>query len=63
MATVVNSNPAEQRIIATNELVTGPPAVEMLRLTLKDPPSSLEVMDNACGGGILTAELLKLAKE
>lgn len=62
MATV-NSNPQAQRIIATNELVTGPPAAEMLRRSLKDVSNPLEVMDNACGGGVVTADLFKLAGE
>lgn len=51
------------RIIATNELVTGPAAAEMLRRSLRDISAPLEALDNACGGGVLTAELLKLVAE
>ena len=61
---VLNSNPPHVRIISTNELVTGPPAVEMLRksgLPGSTKSGPLEVLDNACGGGIVTAELIKLA--
>lgn len=64
--TVLNSNPPLLRIIATNEKVTGPPVAEMLRrsgLPGSGESSTLEVMDNACGGGIVTAEVLKLANE
>lgn len=63
---VLNSNPPHVRIIATNELVTGPPVAEMLRqsgLPGSNEAEPLEIMDNACGGGVGTAELLKLAKE
>jgi ubiquinone/menaquinone biosynthesis C-methylase UbiE len=63
---VLNSNPPHVRIIATNELVTGPPVAEMLRrsgLPGSSEAEALQIMDNACGGGIVTAELLKLAKE
>ena len=63
---VLNSNPPHLRIVATNELVTGPPAAEMLRrsgLPWSSEVDPLEIMDSACGGGIVTAELLKLAKE
>ena len=62
----LNTNPPDVRIIRTNEKVTGPPAAEMLRRS--GLPGSgnfepLEIFDNACGGGIVTAELLKLANE
>ncbi|KAK3708881.1 hypothetical protein LTR37_011211 [Vermiconidia calcicola] len=62
----LNTNPGAQRIVATNEKVTGPPAAEMLRQSgIDQTPSSesLELMDNACGGGILTSEFVKLAAE
>lgn len=65
-STGLNSNPSDVRIIATNELVTGPAGAEMLRrsgLPGSSKAEPLEIMDNACGGGIVTVELLKLAKE
>ena len=61
---VLNSNPPHLRIISTNELVTGPPAAEMLRKSgLQGATQSkpFEILDNACGGGIVTAEVIKLA--
>ena len=58
---VLNTVPAALRIVATNEKVTGPPAAEMLRLALDGPPNNVELVDLACGGGILTAEAMKLA--
>lgn len=61
----LNTNPPDVRIIETNELVTGPPAAEMLvrsGLFSTTRPDPLEIMDNACGGGILTAEVFNLAK-
>ena len=51
-----------KRIISTNELVTGPPAEEMLQRALANDSKPLTVLDNACGGGVLTANLLNLAK-
>lgn len=51
-----------KRIIASNELVTGPPAQEMLHRALANDSRPLTVLDNACGGGILAANLLSLAK-
>ena len=51
------------RIVATTELVTGPAASEMLRRSLKDTTAPLEVLDNACGGGVLTAEIFKVVAQ
>lgn len=64
-STVLNTNPPTPRIVATNEKVTGPPAAELLRRSgiASSGTESLNVLDNACGGGILTAEVLKLAKQ
>ena len=59
----LNTNPPAARIVATNEKVTGPPAAEMLRTCLEGATGSLEILDNACGGGILTAELLKYIQQ
>lgn len=62
---VLNTNPSAPHVVATNEKVTGPPGAEMLRrsgITSADF-SELHVLDNACGGGILTSELLKLAEQ
>ena len=62
----LDTTPTHVRIIATNELVTGPPVAEMLRrsgLPGSSKAEPLEIMDNACGGGIATAGLLKLAKD
>lgn len=58
----LNTNPPDLRIIATNEEVTGPPAGELIRqsgILRIQPTHPIEVLDNACGGGILTSELLK----
>lgn len=55
--------PTDDRVIQTNELVTGPPGVEMLKqcgLSNSNSGKPLDVMDNASGGGIITAEILKL---
>ena len=64
--TALNTNPPDVRIIQTNELVTGPPAAEMLQRSEMHKSAhsqALEIMDNCCGGGILTTEALKLAEE
>jgi ubiquinone/menaquinone biosynthesis C-methylase UbiE len=47
-----------QKIVTINERVTGPPSVEMLRQANINKQSDLEVLDLACGGGILSSELL-----
>ncbi|KAK3677602.1 hypothetical protein LTR78_002452 [Recurvomyces mirabilis] len=64
---VLNTAPADRRVVLTNEKVTGPVAAEMLRLsTLVDTSvhrQSLEILDNATGGGILVSELLKLVSQ
>ncbi|TKA22461.1 hypothetical protein B0A50_08004 [Salinomyces thailandicus] len=62
MRSVLNTNPSASRIIAVNEKVTGPPAAEMLRRCEITNPQ-LNILDNACGGGILTAEVLRLAAQ
>ena len=59
----LNSNPTAIEIIATNEKITGPPGVAMLQNSLFATSETIEVMDNACGGGILTAELLNLTDQ
>lgn len=51
------------KTIWTNERVTGPPGVEMLRLSGLDQESSAEILDLACGGGIITNEVLKTASK
>ena len=61
----LNTNPADTRIVATNMKVTGPAAQEMLRrsgIMAQTTFDELNVMDNACGGGILTSELLEMVK-
>ncbi|KAK4560995.1 hypothetical protein LTR86_004950 [Recurvomyces mirabilis] len=64
---ILNTAPADRRVVIINEKVTGPVAAEMLRLsTLVDTSihrQSLEVLDNATGGGILVSELLKLVSQ
>ncbi|KAK5168272.1 uncharacterized protein LTR77_006841 [Saxophila tyrrhenica] len=53
--------PAASRVVATNEKVTGPAGAEMLRrsgITSSDGSSALQILDNACGGGILTSLIL-----
>jgi ubiquinone/menaquinone biosynthesis C-methylase UbiE len=47
-----------QTIVTTNERVTGPPGVEMLKQANNKQQSEIEVLDLACGGGIITSELL-----
>ena len=62
----INTVPAAARIVATNEKITGPPGAEMLRrseITNESKSEPLEIIDNACGGGILTSEVLTLAKQ
>lgn len=62
---LLNTNPAELRILRTNEQVTSIPAAEMLRQALalptdKGTPQPFEtVLDNACGAGVVTAQLFK----
>ena len=61
MSHSLNTVPAARRVVMTNELVTGPPAAEMLRrssITLASD-TEVRVLDNATGGGILVAELFK----
>lgn len=52
----VNANPADSSIIAINAKVTKAPAVEMLRLSGFENTDfdSLDVLDNACGGGVVS---------
>lgn len=45
-------------IVITNERVTGPPGVEMLRQANINQQREIEALDLACGGGIISSELL-----
>jgi ubiquinone/menaquinone biosynthesis C-methylase UbiE len=47
-----------QAIVTTNERVTGPPGVEMLKLANINQQTDLEILDLACGGGIISSELI-----
>jgi ubiquinone/menaquinone biosynthesis C-methylase UbiE len=47
-----------QAIVTINEHVTGPPGVEMLKQANINSKSSVEVLDLACGGGIISSSLL-----
>jgi ubiquinone/menaquinone biosynthesis C-methylase UbiE len=47
-----------QEIVTTNELVTGPPGLEMLRLSNLSQHPSIEALDLGCGGGIITSQLI-----
>ena len=47
-----------QAIVTTNGRVTGPPGVEMLKLANINEQSEIEVLDLACGGGIMSSELI-----
>ena len=47
-----------QAIVTTNERVTGPPGVEMLKLANINQQNEIEVLDLACGGGIISSELI-----
>ena len=62
---VFDTNPPAPRVVVTNEKVTGPPAAEMLRRSgiATSDKIGISILDNACGGGILTAEALALAKQ
>ena len=51
-------NSPAQAIVTTNERVTGPPGVEMLKLANINQQTELEVLDLACGGGIISSELI-----
>jgi ubiquinone/menaquinone biosynthesis C-methylase UbiE len=46
-----------QAIVTTNERVTGPPSVEMLKLANIIQQTELEILDLACGGGIISSKL------
>jgi ubiquinone/menaquinone biosynthesis C-methylase UbiE len=48
-----------QEIVTTNELVTGPPGLEMLRLSNIFQQTPIEALDLGCGGGIITSQLLE----
>jgi ubiquinone/menaquinone biosynthesis C-methylase UbiE len=48
-----------QETVRTNELVTGPPGLEMLRLSNLAQTPSIEALDLGCGGGIITSQLLE----
>jgi ubiquinone/menaquinone biosynthesis C-methylase UbiE len=47
-----------QMIVTINERVTGPPGAEMLKQANINQQSEIEVLDLACGGGIISSELL-----
>lgn len=47
-----------QAIVTINERVTGPPGVEMLKRANISQQSKVEILDLACGGGIISSELL-----
>jgi ubiquinone/menaquinone biosynthesis C-methylase UbiE len=47
-----------QEIVTTNERVTGPPGMEMLRLSNLSHQTPIEALDLGCGGGIITSQLL-----
>lgn len=51
-------NSPNQSIVATNERVTGPPGVEMLKQANINQQDDLEILDLACGGAIISSELL-----
>jgi ubiquinone/menaquinone biosynthesis C-methylase UbiE len=51
-------NSPAQAIVTTNERVTGPPGVEMLKLANINQQTELEVLDLACGGGIISSDLI-----
>ncbi|KAK5693669.1 hypothetical protein LTR97_010238 [Elasticomyces elasticus] len=57
--------PPNHRVVLTNEKVTGPAAAQLIRRSgiLDVRKHDLEVLDNATGGGILVAELFRLAEE
>jgi SAM-dependent methyltransferase len=48
-----------QEIVTTNERVTGPPGMEMIRLSNLPQHPSIEALDLGCGGGIITSQLLE----
>jgi ubiquinone/menaquinone biosynthesis C-methylase UbiE len=47
-----------QAIVGINERVTGPPGVEMLNQANIHQKNNVEVLDLACGGGIISSSLL-----
>jgi ubiquinone/menaquinone biosynthesis C-methylase UbiE len=47
-----------QATVTINERVTGPPGAEMLRQANISQKSNVEVLDLACGGGIISSSLL-----
>lgn len=49
------------KVIITNERVTGVPGAEMLRLSGIEQQNEVDVLDLACGGGMITSELLETA--
>jgi ubiquinone/menaquinone biosynthesis C-methylase UbiE len=56
--------PTAQRVVATNEKVTGPAGLEMLRRSCSAPPSEpWDVLDNATGGGVLVNHILSMAQQ
>ncbi|KAK3056236.1 hypothetical protein LTR09_002743 [Extremus antarcticus] len=58
--------PASERVLATNEKVTGPAGAELIRrsgITNSTASSPLDVLDNACGGGVITSLLQDLTSQ
>ncbi|KAM0720658.1 hypothetical protein Q7P37_004795 [Cladosporium fusiforme] len=53
----------QDKVIITNERVTGSPGVEMIRVSGLAHESNAEILDLACGGGIITNEIIKTASE
>lgn len=63
MPNAFSTVPAGQHVALINEKVTGPPSVELLRLSDIALQSEVEVLDNATGAGILTDNLLGLGEQ
>ena len=61
---LLNTNPADVRVIQTNEKVTGPPAIEMIRRCgIGSESEPVQLLDNACGGGVVISEVLRMARK
>lgn len=63
MPNAFSTVPADQRVALINEKVTGPPSVELLRLSDISSQGEVVVLDNATGAGILTDNLLGLGEK
>ena len=61
---MLSTVPPALRVVRTNEKVTGPPAAELLRRSAiySSKDLKLEILDNATGGSVLVAELLRSAR-